>query len=140
MDRKRLVKILAPLIFFLFIAQLLATKFYWYYSIWYFDMPMHFLGGFWSGLFVIWVLSDGNLSHRLSVKLIFNILFFVLLIGVLWEIFEFSANNYFVKNLFLANSLDSISDIFFDLAGGIVAVLYFLKKIMRTHENEVQSL
>lgn len=138
MDRKKLAKILISLILFLLLIQILATKFFWYYSMWYFDMPMHFLGGLWSGLFLIWLLSYKDLSNEPKVKLIFKILFGVLLIGIGWEVFEFSANNFFARDLFVANPLDSISDIFFDLSGGVVAILYYLKKIMPARVNEVQ--
>lgn len=93
-------------------------------------MPMHAIGGFWSGLFVIWLFAYRDLSNESPAKLILKILFGVLLIGIGWEIFEFSANNYIAANLFLANPLDSISDIFFDLSGGLVAILFYLKRIM----------
>jgi hypothetical protein len=33
------------LILFIFIFNLGAMKLYWYQSIWWFDMPMHFIGG-----------------------------------------------------------------------------------------------
>ena len=46
MDRKRLFKIAAYLIATLFLLNYAATKLYWYSSIWWFDMPMHLLGGF----------------------------------------------------------------------------------------------
>jgi len=146
MDRKKLLKLIIYLMFFIFIANLLAQKFYWYSSIWYFDMIMHFLGGVWQGLFFIWFFSINDLPlFRLSLdaidfKLIYKTILFVLLIGVLWEFFEFFTNNYVGHDPF--NTLDTISDIFFDLAGGAFAVFYFLfylsKKIMPVVANKVQ--
>lgn len=130
MNREGLLKHLVFLMFFIFIAHLFAQKFYWYYSIWYFDMPMHLLGGFLSGLFLIWVLSYKNISQPSSLKFILKIILGVLFIGILWEMFEFLVNNYVVKNLFLINNLDSLSDLFFDLSGGAMAIFYFLKRIM----------
>lgn len=123
MDRKRLFKILARLIVLIFILNYLGSKFHLYVSIWYFDMPMHFLGGLFIGLALIWLLSYKDLSLGLSLKLIFKILFYVLLFGVSWEIFEILVNNTFAKDLF--NTLDTFSDIFFDLAGGTFAIFYF---------------
>ncbi len=61
---------------------------------------------------------------------------FVLFIGVSWELYEVLVNGVLAKDVF--NSLDTISDIFFDLAGGFLAVLYFLRKIVLTSQNEVQ--
>jgi hypothetical protein len=101
-------------------------------------MPMHFLGGFLSGLVFIFILSSKSFSHKSYTTFILKILLGVLIIGISWEVFEFSANTYFVKNLFLINKLDSISDIFFDLAGGMGAIVYYLRRIVFTSENSVQ--
>lgn len=139
-ERKRLFKTLANSIILLFLLNYFAVKFYWYYSIWYFDMPMHFLGGFSTGLVVIWLLSFFNSSFILTSKLIFKIIFGVLLIGILWEVFEILVNNITVQNSF--NILDTTSDIFFDLAGGLFAIFYFffyfLKKIIQNTESKLQ--
>ena len=136
MDRKRLFKIQAYLIILIFLVNSFALKFYLYYSIWYFDMFMHFLGGFWVGFFFLWLLSFKNTPLDFSMKLIYKIIFFVLFIGVSWEIFEILFNNIIAQNEF--NIFDTISDIFFDLSGGILAVLYFLKRIMLIEENKVE--
>ena len=119
------------LIFLIFILNCLAMKFYWYSSIWYFDMIMHFLGGFWVSLAIIWFFHVKDVS----LKLIFKIILGVLLIGFLWEVFEVVIDEIFSKNSF--NVLDTISDIFLDLSGGCLAVLYFTKKIMPNKENTI---
>ncbi|PIP69199.1 hypothetical protein CO033_01090 [Candidatus Nomurabacteria bacterium CG_4_9_14_0_2_um_filter_32_10] len=129
MDSKKLLIRLILIIFLIFLLNYLAMEFYWYSSIWYLDMPMHFLGGFWLGLIVIYLffLKDDVF------KSIFKILFFVSSIGIGWEIFEIVVNNYVTQNYF--NYLDTISDIFFDLSGGLFAILYFLKNIVSVKEN-----
>lgn len=96
-------------------------RFYWYSSIWYFDMPMHFLGGLWLGLALLWFFKIKDIS----LKSIFYLILGVLLIGVLWEVFEVIIDEIITGNLF--NTSDTISDIFFDLAGGTFAIFYFLK-------------
>jgi len=118
MDRKKLLKFLELLVLFIFIVNLLANKFYWYYSVWYFDVIMHFLGGFWLGLVALylWGVRD--------IRLIFKMLFFVFFLGLGWEVFEYLFNNYIAGNSF--NVLDTASDIFFDLLGGLCAILYLL--------------
>lgn len=136
MDRKKLFKHLLYLILLIFVINFVANKFYWYSSIWYFDMIMHFLGGLFLGLGLVWFLSYKNLFLELSWKLIFKIFFGVLLIGISWEIFEFLFNNIIAQNSF--NTLDTISDIFFDLAGGVFAIIYFFKRIMIYKQNEVK--
>ena len=123
MDRKKLIKLLTYLIFFILVINFFANKFYWYSSIWYFDMIMHFLGGFWIGLTSFYIFSPQNISG----KLIFKILLLVLCIGIGWEVYEILVNDILAQNSF--NFLDTFSDIFFDLSGGLCAMLYLWKKL-----------
>jgi hypothetical protein len=106
-------------------------KFYWYSSIWYFDMPMHFLGGVWLGLASIYLFSLKDDSLRS----IFKIFFIVLLVGIGWEVFEIFVNKFTIQDPF--NFLDTVSDIFFDLSGGCFAILYFIKRTMSIKGNTV---
>jgi hypothetical protein len=126
MDRKRLFKTLAYLIFAIFILNFLASKFYWYSSIWWFDMPMHFLGGFWLGLVYIWFFSRKDILFSPSFAFFGKIILGVLLVGIAWEIFEFYFINQVAQNSF--DLLDTLSDLFFDLSGGLCAILYIWKK------------
>jgi hypothetical protein len=128
--------------FFIFVADFIAQKFYLYTSIWYFDMFMHFGGGFWEGLLFLWFFPLLNLPffhlsiEKIDLKLICKTISFVLMIGILWEVFEIYTHNYLGHDPF--NILDTASDIFFDLAGGFMAVLYFVKRIMVFKENKVE--
>jgi len=125
MDRIKLFKRLALLIFLIFITNFFANKFYWYASIRYFDMVMHFLGGLWVGLALLWLLFKENFSF----VLIFKILLGVLVVGVLWEIFEILVNSTIAQNPF--DVLDTASDLFFDFGGGLCAILYLWKKLQK---------
>ncbi|MCC7160715.1 hypothetical protein IT399_03285 [Candidatus Nomurabacteria bacterium] len=134
MDRKKFFKKLASLIILIFLLNYGAVNLYWYSSIWYFDMIMHFLGGFWLSLFLIWLFSfknsslgiysgiDNELKGQIDWKLIIKIIFSVLLVGIIWEFYEIVVNDNFAKQPF--NALDTLSDIFFDLAGGVSALFY----------------
>lgn len=132
MNKKKLLKHLVLLMFFIFIANNVVWELHWYSSIWWFDMVMHFLGGLWVGLFFLYIFyaEDQLFKKFLTVFLC------VLLIGVLWEFFEFFTFNYIGKDPF--NALDTVSDIFFDLAGGTFALFYFFKRIILAKENEVK--
>lgn len=133
MNSKKLIKLLAILAVAIFSVNLLANKFYWYYSIWYFDMIMHFWGGFWVGLLSIYIFPpEGSITKSSFLK----VLLFTLIIGLGYEVFEVIFYNIIGQMVF--SPLDTISDVFFDLSGGVLAILYFLKRIMFTHENEVQ--
>jgi len=132
MDRKNLFKLIGLLVFFIFVVSIFANKFYWYYSIWYFDIIMHTLSGFWVGLVAVYLFTSETLpSHPL-----WKMLFFVLVIGFGWEVFEFLFNNYIAQNSF--DFVDSASDIVFDLIGGLCAILYLLVpfKNQRTGDKE----
>jgi hypothetical protein len=126
MERKRLFKILTYLIVLLFLVNYVAVRLHWYVSIWWLDMPMHFMGGIFIGLLIVWFLFPKIFKEyfppMLSLDLVLKIVVGVLLIGVSWEFFEILVNNIFARAPF--NTLDTISDIFFDLAGGTFAIFY----------------
>ena len=109
MDRKIIFKYLSFLIFCILVLNLVAIKFYWYFTIRWFDMPMHFLGGLWLSSAIIWFFRKLDLS----LKSIFYTLAGVLLIGILWEVYEILINNNFAQNPF--DLPDTLSDLFFYL-------------------------
>ncbi len=128
-NKEKLLKRMLFMVFFVFGLNSLAMKFYWYSMIWWFDMPMHFLGGFFVGLAWMFVFLPKDFTYQGGWgKSIFKIILGVLLIGVLWEIFEILVDKTISQNPF--NTLDTISDICFDVAGGFTAIFYFLKRIM----------
>jgi hypothetical protein len=101
-----------------------ALESYYYWIYWWFDILMHFLGGFWVGISSIWLLFvllfvKGKPATSKNV-LLFSLLS-VLLVGILWEVFEFFTWNTFDEPNFFT---DTSADIFFDLIGGFVASLY----------------
>ncbi len=98
-------------------------------------MPMHFLGGFWLGLFFIYFFHRLGASSNISYKYFFKIILPVLVVGVFWEVFEFFAYNHFGQNPF--DALDTVSDIFFDLVGGTFAMIYFFRKIMPIKKDTI---
>ena len=130
MDRKNLVKPITFLILFILIVNFAANKFYWYYSIWYFDMIMHTFGGLWVGLLGLYLFPSESFRFSLESKAltgaVFKILLFVLIVGIGWELFEIAVNDVIAKNPF--DYIDSASDVFFDLFGGLCGILYVWKQ------------
>jgi len=107
-------------------------------------MPMHFFGGFWLAAVFFWLNSKFNI---IEIRL-FNIncnfwrtgffelllsfgltLGFVALIGILWEFFEFGYDVLISAKGYAAaaqrGTADTISDLFFDLFGGLFFILIF---------------
>jgi len=114
----------------IFFVNVVASLFYWYYTIWWFDMPMHFWGGTFIlfgtvYLFYIFYRGTQNSILVISINKIVSILFISFLVYLLWEVFEYMVNEY--TQSLIISPLDSVSDIFFDLSGGIFALIYLVK-------------
>lgn len=119
-------------ILIVFIANTMALFFHWYRLIWWFDMPMHFMGGFFCVWFVlafytnIFKYKKVNITEVNVPELIFNkvlikkLLVWALIIGLGWEWFEWGTDLYTgAGNMHM---LDSYSDLFFDMAGAFSAI------------------
>ncbi len=106
--------------------------FHWYSIVWWFDMPMHTLGGVWVALAGLFVFKYRRITHEdisKPQKLFFISLMSVIVVGVLWEVFEFGVQTTGIVEL--ANLTDSFSDVCFDLLGGILGTLYFIHRYER---------
>lgn len=117
MTKEKIYKVSLWLVIGIFFLNALAMKYHWYFSLWWYDMPMHFLGGVFIGFLALVIFPK---------KPVLNAFLCVLIIGILWEVFEFSLDTFITYNPH--NYLDTLSDIAFDLAGGLSAVFYYLKR------------
>lgn len=126
MSTKDLFRQQAYLVIFIFLANFLANRFHLYYSIWWFDVFMHFTGGVWLGLVFVWFLNKRGQPLDLNFSLIIKASAWILLVGVGWEVFEYYFINYVAQNGF--DRFDTISDLLLDLSGGLCAILYLWKK------------
>ncbi len=99
----------------------IASAFYFYWTLGWFDNLMHFLGGFSIGLLSLWFYFHSGIIKKLvpnQKQAILKSLFFVIVIGVGWEVFEYlngltqSTESY---------PLDVIHDLIADSVGAIVA-------------------
>jgi len=88
-------------------------------------MPMHFLGGLWVGSVALWWYAQN--STLSTFRVFATSLIAVLVIGMLWELFEFNIDTLVVISE--QNGIfDTSTDIVFDIIGGIVAAIYFIFK------------
>jgi uncharacterized membrane protein YjdF len=113
------------LIIIIFILNKVANLFFWYTSIVWFDMMMHFLGGVFVALALGSVLT-GYLKNAENKKVFWVILVSVLVVGLGWEVFEFSVQE-LVKVVGLADIPDSLSDLLFDALGAIVGTFFVIR-------------
>lgn len=88
-----------------------------YFVIWWWDIPTHFLGGVWGGLFAAWFLE--HWTKRITVA---ECAFIALGIGIGWEIFEYVFQ--LEKSIFMSYWLDTSKDLLLDTLGGALAGLF----------------
>ena len=117
MPRTLILNRLALSVTFLAVVNFFATHFSWYSLLWWFDMPMHFLGGG-----VVFYLSayvwTGALRYVPLWRFLYESLITALLLGLMWEALElFLYIHYGTPDFVL---LDSLSDMCFDLAGALL--------------------
>lgn len=122
--RAPLIKKALFLIIVIFLLHKIAGMFYWYTSIVWFDMVMHFLGGIFLAL-VAGSVGASLLKNASKTKIFIVVILFVLVVGIGWEVFEFSVQE-IIKIRGLADIPDSFSDLFFDLIGGIVGTFFVI--------------
>jgi len=124
------------IIWVIFILNFIAGKLYLYSLIWWFDMPMHFFGGIFLAFLCIWLFLKFNLIKYVKNRetFLFTIIITVIFIGIFWELFEFG-NSVFITFDKL-NILDTLSDLFFDLSGGLFGSFYTLRKIQKFIVNK----
>ncbi len=126
MKTKDLFRMQAHFIIFLFLVNFLANKFHWYYSIWWFDIFMHFIGGVWLGVVFVWLCAFRKLPLTLNFPFVLRLILSVLIVGVGWEVFEYYFINYMAQNNF--DVVDTVSDLVLDISGGLLASTYLLYK------------
>lgn len=126
---KKLLRIGCVIVFFIWLVNALANAFYWYSAMWWFDIPMHIVGGLFLG-----VATGAVFFARLRTlslhDILVTILLMVLIVGAGWEFFEYGVQ-FFIKGARLAHIPDSIKDIFMDMVGGAIASLFVLRAIKR---------
>lgn len=128
MTRSKLVQDLAVVIVLLAVFNGLASFFSWYTLAWWFDMPMHFFGG----VSVFYISAILWLPARKWVRdgrYIFESVITAVFLGVLWEALELYLHVHYGSPDFIL--LDSISDVFFDLAGALVAAYLLVSQLSK---------
>ncbi|RME60911.1 hypothetical protein D6779_01105 [Candidatus Parcubacteria bacterium] len=110
-----------------------GVAFNWYRTVWWFDIPMHFLGGGWLVVLFFYLLATRFSSISLKSEPCFRFLSalgFVALVGIGWEFFEYGLELLFPSHLPAAVRLtDTFGDLLNDLLGGVAA--YYLLAALR---------
>jgi hypothetical protein len=135
---KKLLRYACALVVFIWIVNTLANKFYWYSAMWYFDIPMHIMGG------VFLCLLFGALFFKKLLVLdtrdsLVAVLLGVLIVGLGWEFFEYTVQAFSKGSLQIANLPDSIKDMAMDMVGGSFASIFVLKALKRYNRHHANG-
>lgn len=113
------------------VLDFVATKLHLYWTVWWFDMLMHFIAGLCAsmGFIYIWNKFIRRITWNKS-KIIFVGLLGTLFIGVIWEFYEI----YFgISFLYEGDNFwnDTLSDLFLDMLGGYLGALYAVRLLKK---------
>lgn len=117
--------VLAALILYL---NTIALEHFLYWTYWWYDIVMHFLGGVLIASGTAWLLTRFGRSQKLSrYSFLMWTIAAVLLVGAGWELFEYT-NGFFIGEANVVR--DTIGDLVMDTTGGIVgwSILAFIFK------------
>ncbi len=107
--------------------DLLGVFFDLYWKYWWFDIPLHMLGGFFVAFCAFAFASYAKKSFTSHELLLFLVLT-VLVVGVLWEVFEFTTDLVLRENPYYL--FDTVKDILDDSIGAVLAWL-----LLRLHHG-----
>lgn len=128
MKQHTLLKVLFVLIWMLALANGIAEQYHLYWIYRWFDIPMHFFGGVWVGLAVLWLcFRSGYVWKETGPPLSALVIGVVggLLIGFVWEVYEFVVWQISGAGLPLNYVPDSLLDLVMDFLGSLVAYASF---------------
>ena len=111
----------------LYVLNRIALTYHLFWRLWWYDIPMHLVGGMVLGAGFVWFF--GSLQERKPLRsdflTIVSILGAVFIGGVVWEVYEYVFDlNY---NPLLDYVVDTVKDMSMDMLGA-VATLWFYKK------------
>ncbi|MCB9805689.1 hypothetical protein H6775_00850 [Candidatus Nomurabacteria bacterium] len=116
------------------ILHKIALVLFLYWTVDWFDILMHGLGGLSLGflfLFIFYTSGFSNLDQSHFFYVFFITIGSVLIVGLIWELWEVFVGLTDV----LKDQLDTISDIVMDMVGATLSFLYFKLKILKSNNN-----
>lgn len=109
----------------------LAITLHLFWSIWWFDILLHFLGGFWVVIAINWLYYNSGYIKNVIIskrRVLLVSLGGLLVIAVLWELYELLVITFYIEDYII----DTVIDFIMDGLGGAAALWYVLR--FRYHE------
>jgi hypothetical protein len=127
MNKRFPPSVILTLIIFICIVNAIADYWHLYFYIWWLDIPMHILGGLWvalTSLAMYYAFPERNEKDCSSMFVYALAVASALLIGLVWEVFEFSVDS--ILSSFVTRPADILKDLGDDLIGALIGALLFL--------------
>lgn len=124
-----ILKIACALLWVILLISIFDHALSFYLRWWWFDIPMHMVGGFVIALLFVGLFRDRYASRGWAFPLwaLFSFgLGVVALTGVLWEFFEYAVS--FLSGSWALEINDTIHDLLNDLLGGAAGLLAFIRR------------
>lgn len=128
--QKRLAVVSLFFILLLSGLHLVASAFYWYVSIPWYDMMMHTLGGLFLAVFTS-AFFYRHIMEMNRYETIVTLLLAVMVVGGAWEYFEYAVQYAVRGSMTLATFPDSVSDMVCDMIGGAIGTYFVLSQKKR---------
>ena len=119
-----LFKQTVTLLLIIAVLDLMAFIFYLHWTIWWYDVLLHFLSGVCVAMATVMFWNHFRVASQTSVlKMIFIALLGTFIVGFLWEVYELSLGaTSFLEGV--AYWRDTASDLIMDTSGGFFGALY----------------
>lgn len=133
------------LLIFIFCAQFLGELVDYYQKFWWWDILLHTSSGVllgYVGFLLVYIL---NVADEVSITMspifvAFFSLTFAIFCGAVWEIFEFSMDNFFGLNMQKSGLIDTMWDLIVDTIGALIASISGYIELKRNHSGVSSSI
>lgn len=110
----------------IFVFNDLGLRYDWFHIYWWYDIPMHIAGGAWVAAAFIYFARQYEWIARIAPPTFIHTLGVVLLVGIGWEIFEYSVDVFIFQKYTFSTVpafilIDSLHDLLNDLIGAALA-------------------
>lgn len=137
----RVLKTLFFLIWIVALTHIAAEFHFWYWKFLWLDIPMHFVGGVWLGLAGLWAWNHSAhvARFRERIRLSPNTVALAsgILIGTVWELYEFIVWKYSGKGFPYEYGRDVVLDLIMDTVGAIVGIVVYRVLARRSQTQHI---
>jgi hypothetical protein len=130
MTRFHIIRLTFVVLAVILLLHYVAVTLFLYSYVWWYDIPQHLLGGFASGLFLLWFFSSENRTgggRMTSLRVMAIALVGAITVGLVWELFEYCAG--ITQNTIGSYPLDTVKDLAMDITGGYFAHVYYVARV-----------